>query len=228
MHAVKKVLLVNSTRHFFEEGKSLLDRRDFKVFQAPTADHALQLHRQEQVNLIVADLAMAEMGGDALCAKVRESADSRNVSIILICHNTPEEQARAARCSANVCLFKPFPAKVLLDHVEKLLAVSVRKGYRVLLRAKVQGAQDDAVFFCTSMDISSTGILIESERPLNSGDQLNCSFFLPGSANITANGEIVRKVAANGKTAYGVRFTDISPEQQRTIDRFIADSVIAP
>lgn len=224
---MKKVLLVNSTRHFFEAGKSLLDRRDFKVFQAPTADHALQLHRQEKVNLIVADLVMPEMGGDALCARVRESADSRNVSIILICHNTPEEQARAARCSANVCLFKPFPAKVLLDHVEKLLAVSVRKGYRVLLRAKVQGAQDDAVFFCTSMDISSTGILIESERPLKSGDQLNCSFFLPGSAHITTNGEVVRKVAANGKTAYGVRFTDISTDQQRAIDSFIAESVIA-
>jgi len=224
---MKKVLLVNSTRHFFEKGESLLDRRDFQVFQAPTADHALRLHRQEQVNLIVSDLNLPETGGDVLCARVRENAESRDVSIILICHNTPEEKARAARSSANVCLFKPFEAKVLLDHVEKLLDVSARKGYRVLLRAKVEGAQNDAVFFCTSKDISSTGILIESDRSLNSGDQLSCSFYLPGSAHITTNGEVVRKVAVEGKTFYGVRFTGISTAHQQALDSFITEAVTA-
>lgn len=225
MHSMKKVLLVNSTRHFFEAGKSLLDRSDFQVFQAPTADQALRLHRQEQVNLIVSDLVLPETGGDVLCTRVRQIAESRDVSIILICHNNPEEQARAARSSANVCLFRPFPAKVLLDHVEKLLAVSVRKGYRVLLRAKVQGAQDDAVFFCTSRNISSTGILIEADRALNNGELINCSFYLPGSARITTNGEVVRKVAVDGKTAYGVRFSGISTEHQQAIDSFIAEAV---
>jgi CheY-like chemotaxis protein len=226
---MKKVLLVNSTRHFFEEGKSLLDRRDFQVFQAPTADQALRLHHQEPVNLIVSDLDLPEMGGDVLCDKIRESAESRDVSIILICHNTPGEQARAAKSSANVCLYKPFPAKVLLDQVEKLLAVSIRKGYRVLLRAKVQGAKDDTVFFCTSKNISSTGILIESDRPLLSGDLINCSFYLPGSAHITAEGEVVRKeIAVDGKTSYGVRFTTISAEQRQAIDKFIDESVTAP
>lgn len=228
MHATKRVLLVNSTRHFFAEGKSLLDRRDFHVVQAPTADLALRLHRQEPVNLIVSDLDLPEMGGDLLCAKIRENTDSCQVSIILICHNTPDEKARAARSSANACLFKPFPAQVLLDQVEKLLAVSVRKGYRVLLRARVQGAQDEAVFFCTSKDISSTGLLIESDRALLNGDKLNCSFYLPGSEHISANAEVVRKVsAADGKIAYGVRFDAISAEHQRAIDSFIAQSVSA-
>lgn len=222
---MKKVLLVNSTRHFFEAGQSLLDRQDFQVFQAPTAEQALRMHQQEPVNLIVSDLELPETGGDVLCARIRENAASRDVSIILICHNTPAEQARAARSSANVCLFRPFPARELLDQVEKLLAVSVRKGYRVLLRAKVQGAQDDAVFFCTSRDISSTGILIEADRPLNSGDQLNCSFYLPGSAHITTSGEVVRKVTADGKTAYGVRFIGMSAAQQQAIDSFIAEAV---
>jgi DNA-binding response OmpR family regulator len=221
---MKKILLVNSTRHFFEEGKSLLDRQDFHVFQAPTADQALHLHSKEQVSLIVSDLDLPEMGGDVLCAKIRENTDSRDVSIILICHNTREEQARAARSSANACLFKPFPAKLLLEQVEKLLAVSVRKGYRVLLRARVQGEHDDAVFFCTSRDISTTGILIESDRPLNSGDRLSCSFYLPGAAHITTNGEVVRRVASESKPAYGVRFIDISTEHQQALDSFIAEA----
>ena len=227
VQAMRKVLLVNSTRHFFEEGKSLLDRHDFLVLQAPTAAEALRVHRQEQVNLIVSDLDLPEMGGDLLCTRVRESKESRDVSIILICHNNPEEQERAARSSANVCLFKPFPARVLLDQVEKLLVVSVRKGYRVLLRVKVQGGQDDAVFFCTSKDISSTGLLIEADRALHSGDQISCSFYLPGSAHISTNGEIVRKVAVAGKTAYGVRFTGISTEHKQAIDSFIAEAVPA-
>jgi DNA-binding response OmpR family regulator len=221
---MKKVLLVNSTRHFFEAGQSLLDRRDFQVFQAPTADEALRLHRQERVNLIVSDLALAGAGGDVLCVKIRDIAELRDVSIILICHNNPEERARAARCSANVCLFRPFPARDLLDQVEKLLAVAVRKSYRVLLRAKVQGALNNEVFFCTSRDISSSGILVEAERPLANGDLISCSFYLPGSEHITLDGEVVRKIAADGKTAYGVRFTGPSTAQQQAIDRFIAES----
>lgn len=224
---MKKILLVNASRYFIDEGKSLLDRKDFQVFLAPTAMRALQIHRDERVNLIVADMDLQDIGGDALCARIREDSQSRAVSFVLVCHDTPEELARGARCGANVCIKKPFSAKAILEHVEKLLAISVRRGYRVLLRAKVKGAQDDAVFFCTSQNLSVSGILIETERPLAIGDQLSCSFFLPGSAHITADGEVARiEAGAEGKHLCGVRFTSIAPDHKKAIESFIAESML--
>lgn len=222
---MKKILLVNASRYFFDEGRNLLDRKDFQVFLAPSGLRALQIHRQEKVNLIVADLDMAEMGGDALCTRIREENESRAVSIILVCHDNPAELQRGRSCGANICLKKPFGARELLEQVEKLLTISVRRGYRVLLRAKVKGAKDDSVFFCTSQNISATGMLIEAERPLLAGEQLSCSFYLPGSTHVTTEGEIARvENAADGKHLYGIRFTAISAEHRKEIEKFIAES----
>ena len=223
---MKKILLVNASRYFFDEGKNLLNRKDFQVFLAPSALHALQLHRQEKVNLIVADLDMTEMGGDVLCSRIREESDSRAVSFILVCHDNPAEIQRGSNCGANICLKKPFSAKTVLEHVEKLLTISVRRGYRVLLRVKVKGSQDDATFFCTSQNISASGMLIETDRPLLHGDQLTCSFYLPGAAHITADGEVVRsEVMPDGKHQFcGIRFTGIAPNHKQEIEKFIAES----
>jgi DNA-binding response OmpR family regulator len=223
---MKKILLVNASRYFFDEGKNLLDRKDFQVFLAPSGLRALQIHRQEKVHLIVADLDMAEMSGDTLCARIREDNESRAVSCILICHDNPAELQRGKQSGANICLKKPFTARILLEHVEKLLTISVRRGYRVLLRAKVKGALDNLTFFCTSQNISATGILIEADRQLHIGDQLACSFYLPESAHITADGEVARtEQRADGRYEYGIRFVGISPEHTAEIERFISDSM---
>jgi len=223
---MKKILLVNAARYFFDEGKSLLDRKDFQVILAPSGLQALQIHQQEKVNLIVADLDLPEMGGDTLCSHIREESESRLVSFILVCRDNPAELQRGRHCGANICLKRPFSARTLLDHVEKLLSISVRRGYRVLLRAKVKGAKDDATFFCTSQNLSATGILIEADRPLRSGEQLTCSFYLPGSTQITADGEVARtETMPDGKQQYGIRFTGISPEQTREIEKFINESL---
>lgn len=223
---MKKILLVNASRYFFDEGKNLLDRKDFQVFPAPSGLMALQIHNQEKVDLIVSELDLPEMCGDILCARVREAADSRMVSFILVCQNTPAELQRGKHCGANICLQRPFSARTLLEHVEKLLAISVRRGYRVLLRAKVKGARDDSTFFCTSQNISASGVLIEADRLMQTGEQLTCSFYLPGSAHITADGEVARlETMADGKLQYGVRFTVISPEHKSEIEKFIAESL---
>lgn len=223
---MQKILLVNASRYFFDEGKNLLDRKDFQVFLAPSGLRALQIHRQEKVNLIVSDLDLPEMGGDLLCSRIREETESRVVSFILVCQDAPAELQRAMNCGANICIKKPFSAKTLLEQVEQLLSISVRRGYRVLLRAKVVGAKDDSTFFCTSQNISASGMLIEADRSLQQGDQLSCSFYLQGSARITAEGEIARAgTMPDGKNQYGIRFTGISPGNKNEIEKFIAESL---
>jgi len=223
---MKKILLVNASRYFFDEGKSLLDRKDFQVLLASSAARALQIHRDEHVNLVVSDLDLPEMGGDVLCMRIREEADVRGVSFILICNDRPLDVERASKCGANVVLKVPFSAKTLLEHVEKLLAISVRMGYRVLLRAKVIGSKDDSVFFCTSQNLSASGLLIETDRSLNRGDQITCSFYLPGAAHITTEGEVARaEKTPEGKFNCGIRFIMISEEHRNEVEKFISDSL---
>ena len=223
---MKKILLVNTSRYFFAEGKSLLDRKDFQVFLAPSGASALQIHRQEKVDLIVAELDMPEMGGDTLCNRIRGENEARLVSFILICGDTPAELQRSRHCGANICLKRPFSASTLLEQVEKLLSISVRRGYRVLMRAKVKGAKEDGIFFCTSQNISATGLLIEAERTMGIGEQLSCSFYLPGSTQIITDGEVTRaEMMTDGKHQYGIRFIGISPEHKSEIEKFIEENL---
>jgi c-di-GMP-binding flagellar brake protein YcgR len=97
----------------------------------------------------------------------------------------------------------------------------------VLLRAKVEGAKDDAVFFCTSQNISDSGMLIETDRLLLPGDRLTCSFFLPGAARITAVCEVSRQeTSADGRHHCGIRFTDLAPGHKRDIEGFVSGTMM--
>ena len=59
---MKKILLVNSLIVFYEKNKGLLSRSDFQIFTAITGMEALRIHREERVDLIIAELNMPEIG----------------------------------------------------------------------------------------------------------------------------------------------------------------------
>ena len=220
---MKKVILVNSAHHYLDREEGLAKRADFRIFAVATGREALLTHRREKADLIVADLELPDMGGDELCEQVRRESEIRNVSFIVTCPSDSGSLARASRCGANSWVTKPFRPAALLEKIEELITISTRRGYRVLLRARVRGAMDNAVFFCTSHNISVTGMLIETEKHLVKGDQLTCMFFLPGSRQIEVNGDVVRSVTLpDGSYHYGIRFADLPPEFSGVIEQFVA------
>jgi CheY-like chemotaxis protein len=222
---MKKIIIANSIRAFLERDKGILDRADFSIFTATSGREALRIHGEERANLIVADLDLPDMGGDTLCSLVRKESTIRNVSIILVCQDVPEELERVSTCGANAWVTKPVRPEQLIESVGQLLAVSLRRGYRVLLKAKVNGARENAPFFCTSHNISVSGILIETDKLLGPGDCITCSFFLPGSQQIVVDGEVVRlEEKPGGLHHYGVRFIDLAPTSREEIERFIAQA----
>lgn len=220
---MKKILLVNAVIAFHDRNKSLLNRSEFQVLTAITGKEALQVHRQERVDLIIAELNMPDMQGDELCAQLRMEKDLKNVSVILVCGDTPEDRARVDQCGANAWVTKPINPEKFLESIVQLLSVSARKGYRVLLKAHVNGERENIPFFCTSHNISATGILFETDKLLNQGDRITCVFFLPGACQITTDAEIVRSLKMpDGTLHYGVRFINLAPEYRGEIERFVA------
>jgi c-di-GMP-binding flagellar brake protein YcgR len=94
----------------------------------------------------------------------------------------------------------------------------------VILNVSVEMNVTTNHFVCNTLDISLKGMLIETAQIFNVGDQLSCSFFLPDMTQIRITGEIVRTVQpAHGVEAnwYGVRFLDLSPDAEKTLEAFI-------
>ena len=219
---MKKVLIVDDLRTFIDKEKSILNRSDIKIFTATSGGEALAVHKAEKVDLIIVDLDMPGMNGDKFCSVIRRDEALKQVSIIIACDGTESDIARIRHCKANSYITKPIRPVQFLESVGRFLDVPERKSYRVLLKARVEGKFDNEPFYCSSQNISVSGLLIETEKVLEKGDVLSCSFFLPGSECIVTDAEVMRTVRGpENSMSYGVRFLDLRPAFKTAIDTFI-------
>ena len=177
----------------------------------------------EKVDLIIADIDLPDMAGDLFCFSIRKEPPLRNVAVIIVCRNKPEEILRASSCGANEFLVKPVTPDQLDRCVGRLLAVPTRQNCRVLVRAQVYGEHGTTTLFCKTCNISVTGLLLESDGHLAIGDRISCMMFLPGGNQITAVGEVVRILRLSKITyQYGIRFTSLYPQDRADIETFVA------
>ncbi len=221
---MKKILVADSLKFLIEREKSILHRAEVKVLTAATNDDILAIHRAEKVNLIITQLDMAGINCEQLFSVIRNDKDLRQVSVIMLYADKPADRERAQRCHPNAVLPLPVHSTLLLEKVQHLLNVSWRESYRVLLSVSVEGKGMDNTFFCRSENISATGLLLETERSLNAGDRLTCSFFLPGAKQIKVDGEVVRQMRQSDKSEakwYGVKFKKPGPECKAAIEAFV-------
>ena len=220
---MKKILLVDHILEGIAEKESVLSRADVRILRAASAKEAFRLHQKERADLIVAELDLPVQGGDTLCSMIRQEGKMRNVSIILVCGDTPEELERLAGCGANTWLTKPLQEESLLEKASQLLVIPARRSYRLILSAHVDCMLGKMKFFCMTGNISVSGMMIETDKQLSRGDWLTCSFFLPGLRKIEVNGEVVRflRMAANAYS-YGIRFINLTSDHRLEIEKFIA------
>ncbi len=220
---MKKVLLINPSRDSLVTYRTILGRDDLKIFTATTAEEGLMIHRREKADLLLLELDLPDMGGDELCARIREEHELRKVSVIIICRDLPDEIVRADNCGANARLVRPFKLAQLDECVGKLLAVRARQDCRVLVKVQVSGERGAGTLIGTTRNISLTGLMIESDELLSVGDRISCTFLLPDANRITTTGEVIRATRkARMLNQYGIRFISLDPESRAAIECFIA------
>lgn len=219
--AGKKLIVTDDLKHIIEREQSFLSRSAITIFSAVFTDDVLKIHMNEKADLIVADHAMPGMCVDEMCSQIRMHADLRKVSIILLCSGGKSAIERCKASGANTYLIKPLQYQDLLSRVKEYLTIPERESMRVLMRVSIKGRHDNKFFFSTSQDISTTGVLIETEKLLAKGDRISCSFFLK-AGQITVDGEVMRvRKREDGLYQYGVRFAGIMPDSSLKIEEFI-------
>jgi DNA-binding response OmpR family regulator len=221
---VKKILISDTVALLLEKDRKFLQRTDLKLYTVASNDELLSVHRSEKVDMIISWLDAPGMKLEDLFIEIRKDDDLRKVSLIMICHDKPVDMARAERCSPNVTLTLPVDTRLLLEKAQHLLNIPARESYRVLLSVNINGSSKDQAFFCRSENISATGLLLETDRTIQEGDRLTCSFFLPESQQITVPAEVVRKIVQadkSGAKRYGVRFEKMNVETRNAIESFV-------
>jgi response regulator RpfG family c-di-GMP phosphodiesterase len=220
---MKKILIVSSSNSFIERNDTLLRRSLFQLFSATTAVEAAKILQQESVDLVLIDIHLTDMDGEAFCRQIRNNEAVRKPFILLVCQDSADEFARLKLIGADALLARPIMPLQLIKTVGQFLTVQLVRSRRVSLRVKVRSMMQPDEFFCLSHNISITGMMLETDHFLETGSTIVCQFNLPGSTQIETEGEIVRSTRSlDGAYQYGICFTALSRHFRQEIDGYIA------
>lgn len=220
---MKKIIITDTLKDFVRQHVSLLAGYDNTVFYVKSGHEALDIHRKENVDLIITALDFSDLSGEQFCAIIRGDDMLKKVSILIVCPDSPSDTERCLTCGASDYITEPLAPATFLWKVLQLLNISERTSYRVVVKVSLSGDDEhEPPFFCTSQNISASGILLETDRVLKEGDRISCSFFLPNSIRIHADGVVVRVTDKEpGLKDYGVRFVDLPSSVSLQIVSFV-------
>jgi CheY-like chemotaxis protein/uncharacterized protein YodC (DUF2158 family) len=219
---LKKILLVNTLPTFLERNTTLLNRVGFRIYTASSAVEALQIHRTEQVDLIISLLDMPEMGGDKLCSLIRQDVVLRKVSFLLICSPFSWQIEKASHCGANAWICKPVQPELLLHEIRKLIAIPKRLDHRASIHGRVRCKWFSGI----SRNISVSGVLCETVMAIDPDELITDLSVSIGSREIVADGKVVRTVCLpDGQYNYGVQFIGLASDYRKVIETFISEKL---
>jgi CheY-like chemotaxis protein len=221
---VKKVLIVDDTPQGILALRQILTQPYIAVLEANSGRQALEIHRRECVDLIVMDLNMPGMDGEQATRAIRADGTLRHVSILLFSeHARPATRERCLAAGANDFLPKPFRGMELLMRVGQLLDVAPRRDTKLLAHVEVHqhGALADR-FVARILNLSTSGMLLDADVPLELGREVVIKFFVPGShAEVRVAAKVVRRAEGQGSVRWGVRFVKVDEATRRTLDAYV-------
>ena len=221
MKKMKKILIVDGLDLPIKEEKSVLSRKDVRILTTKSGREALEIHRREVADFILADLNAPDMPGDELAKAVRGDPMMKKVSIVLVSSLRKVDLERCANSGANDYITRPIAPEKLLEKVAHLIDIPMRGNLRVLIKARLIGSIGQEPFFGTTCDISVAGLLMETEKVLAKGDQIACSFFIPDTERVSAKGEVVRVARPESIFHYGVKFVELPARDKNNIEAYV-------
>lgn len=102
--------------------RMMLQREDYRIYEAGDGVEALTAVRQYRPDIILLDVMMPNMDGIAVCHHLREDRGTTDMPIILLSAKTdPNAIQEGLQAGANLYLTKPVPRDELLQSIQNLL-----------------------------------------------------------------------------------------------------------
>jgi len=164
-------------------------------------------------------------GIETLIRNLRKSNTLKRVSIVVLSEDDFDpSEVELLEAGANAILRLP-PGDDFNDRVGKLIEVPFRRDVRIPVRLQVSASSGfGATIPVLGLNLSATGILVESNHHLNMGDEVNIAFRFEETGEIfSATAHITRTAGPN---KYGATFESIS-RGESDLKTFLAGSATA-
>ena len=164
-----KILLVDDEPALRELLRVTFEGAEVTVDEAGSAAEAELRIEADRPDLIVLDLRMPGVGGAELCQRLKSSADTRAIPIVLLTGADVEEARLGQDAGAEALVHKPFSPLELLAVVERL----TRNGTRApTMRPRAVEAHDDEELLLYARDLRHMLALERRQRALLEGSYL--------------------------------------------------------
>lgn len=125
---MKKILVVDDSRVTRELVKVFLIARDVELLEASDGVEALSRVREEQPDIVVADLRMPRLDGCGLCRELQVDPATRHVPVLILTSEADDETAKRCKLAgAREVLRKPIQPRPLIQAVERHVAGGGRR-----------------------------------------------------------------------------------------------------
>lgn len=113
----------DEVRHYMRDVLSKM----FEVKTVRNGQEALEYLNESPVDLVIADYVMPVMGGDKLCAHIKQNIATSHIPVIIVSARTDtKDQLEALKSGADAYIFKPFSMSVLIVRIQNMLRTSMR------------------------------------------------------------------------------------------------------
>ena len=102
-----------------------LEQAGYQVEFASDGVSALERARQLRPKILVAEILVPKLDGLSLCRELKSDPSTSGIRVLIFSHLHAEDRAREA--GANAFLVKPLNEELLIETVEKLIAVDKKR-----------------------------------------------------------------------------------------------------
>jgi uncharacterized protein (TIGR02266 family) len=178
----RHTILVIDDASMFRELGALFLARSGRVITANNGDQGLEALRRERPDVVVADLLMPGMSGDALCRIVKADPNLCQTPVILVTSGDDAgERARAVRSGADDVIAKPISRLALIQVVNRFLRSPHFRGLtRVVVETPVRIQVDNEHAVGHARNLSRGGIFVEADPTPEPATEVALRFRLPG------------------------------------------------
>ncbi len=209
----------------------LLQRFEYSVFSAHTAAEALELISANRPALIITDLVLPGMSGMDLFRLLKQDLRSAFVPVVFMV--PPSDMASERRCmdsGAAACISKPVQAEELYRTVQEIIEPKPRSGIRIDTRLPVSlnNVRLDCAEGACIVDLSENGIYVPMPDPYPQNERVTVQIDIK-DRRISATAAVLHSHPSTEgrrkKPGMGLKFVNISPQDQDYIRKFIRDEV---
>jgi PilZ domain-containing protein len=200
-------------------GGTLLWREDLERQVATRMEEARMLAVAAHPRLVVIDRDLPWAA--RFVSALREDPSTRGLSLVVIARGDFEAaEVELLECGANAILRLPAGPE-WSERLERLMDIPVRKEARFPVSFGVEASSNGGeAADAQALNLSASGVLIETEFALKVLDEVQLQFELPPTTDPVRVDALVVRLAA--PTRFGVEFRRVGPDESRRIQGYLA------